>query len=145
MATVTAVNPLTGDREAISLDVPTEKARILAERARAGGMYIDIKIDNPQDDRFMNNIEDPKSSTAPGALPQPTANGTEVDIDRTSFALALRTWRIRHNLTQQEAAQRWGVSRYTIIKAEAGRNVSWEMAYRLFIALSRETVKDSLS
>lgn len=145
MATVTAVNPLTGDREAISLDVTLDKARILAERARAGGMYIDIKIDNPSEEKSMKETEDPKSSTAPGALPQPTANGIEVDIDRTSFALALRTWRIRHNLTQQESAQRWGVSRYTIIKAEAGKYVSWEMAYRLFIALSRETVKDSLT
>lgn len=52
MATVTAVNPLTGDREAISLDVTLEKARILAERARAGGMYQDIKIDNPQDKKL---------------------------------------------------------------------------------------------
>lgn len=58
------------------------------------------------------------------------------------FALALKTWRLRSGITQQEVAKRWGVSRYTIMRAENAKNVSWEMAYRLFAALADELKKE---
>lgn len=63
-------------------------------------------------------------------------NGLSVEIDRNEFALALKTWRIRQERTQQQVADEWGVSRFTIIRAEHGKPISWEMAYRLFARLA---------
>ena len=64
--------------------------------------------------------------------------GLTMECDRKEFALALKTWRLRAGLTQAAAAARWGVSRFTIMRAEAAREITWEMAYRLFNQLSHE-------
>lgn len=64
--------------------------------------------------------------------------GLSMEVDRTKFAMALKTWRIRNNKTQRELAQLWGVSRFTIMRAEAAKPLTWEMAYRLFARLSEE-------
>lgn len=64
--------------------------------------------------------------------------GVTVDVDRQEFALALKTWRLRSNLTQRQVAERWGCSRFTIMRAEDARDITWEMAYRLFNRLSWE-------
>lgn len=66
------------------------------------------------------------------------AKGLTMECDRQEFALALKTWRLRAVLTQSAVARRWGVSRFTIMRAEAGRSITWEMAYRLFNQLSHE-------
>ena len=66
------------------------------------------------------------------------AKGLTIECDRQEFALALKTWRLRAALTQSAVARRWGVSRLTIMRAEAGRTITWEMAYRLFNQLSHE-------
>lgn len=68
--------------------------------------------------------------------------GLEMEVDKTDFALALKTWRLRQNLTQRQVGERWGVSRYTIMKAENAKTVTWEMAYRLFARLSEELRKE---
>lgn len=68
--------------------------------------------------------------------------GLEVDIDKEAFALALKTWRLRNNLTQRQAGERMGCSRYTIIRAESARNITWEQAYKLFARLSEELRKE---
>lgn len=70
-------------------------------------------------------------------------NGLEMDVDKNEFALALKTWRLRSGLTQREAGNRFGVSRYTIMKAENAKNVTWEMAYRLFAKLADELRKEA--
>lgn len=64
--------------------------------------------------------------------------GLKVDIDKQAFGLALKTWRLRQGMTQKQVGERWGCSRWTIIRAEAARNVTWEMAYRLFAKLAQE-------
>lgn len=69
-------------------------------------------------------------------------DGLKMDIDKQSFALALKTWRLRQNLTQREVGDRWGCSRYTIMRAELAKNVTWEMAYRLFAKLAEELRKE---
>ena len=66
------------------------------------------------------------------------AKGLTMECDRQEFALALKTWRLRAALTQSAVARRWGVFRFTIMRAEAGRTITWEMAYRLFNQLSHE-------
>lgn len=65
-----------------------------------------------------------------------------VDVDRAQFAVAVKTWRLRQGLTQKEVAEKFGCSRWTIMKAELGQKMSWEMAYRLFSALAEELRKE---
>lgn len=69
-------------------------------------------------------------------------NGLEMDVNRQEFALALKTWRLRHGLTQKQVGDAWGVSRWTIMRAESARDVTWETAYRLFARLSLELRKE---
>lgn len=75
--------------------------------------------------------------------PEPKPQGISVDIDRNQFALALKTWRLRMSLTQRQVAEMWNVSRYTIMRAEAGKDITWMMAYRLFARLSDELRKEA--
>lgn len=69
--------------------------------------------------------------------------GIAMDVDKEQFALALKTWRLRQGLTQRAVGEKWGCSRYTILRAESGRNITWEMAYRLFAKLSDELRKEA--
>lgn len=70
-------------------------------------------------------------------------NGLKMDVDKNEFALALKTWRLRARLTQREAGERFGCSRYTIMRAENAKTVTWEMAYRLFARLAEELRKEA--
>lgn len=70
------------------------------------------------------------------------SQGLTMEVDKNEFALALKTWRLRHALTQRQLATKWGCSRYTIMRAENGKAVTWEMAYRLFARLSDELRKE---
>lgn len=76
-------------------------------------------------------------------IPEPKQHEISVDIDRNQFALALKTWRLRRALTQRQVAEMWNVSRYTIMRAEAGKDITWMMAYRLFARLSDELRKEA--
>lgn len=69
-------------------------------------------------------------------------NGLDLEVDKQDFALALKTWRLRNGLTQKQAAERFGCSRYTILRAERARNITWEMAYRMFAKLATELAKE---
>lgn len=69
-------------------------------------------------------------------------SGLSMEIDRQDFALALKTWRLRKGYTQKHVADLFGCSRYTIIRAETGQTLTWEMAYRLFARLSDELRKE---
>lgn len=71
-------------------------------------------------------------------------NGIDMNVDKQAFGLALKTWRLRQGLTQSEVGARWGVSRYTILRAERAQNVTWETAYKLFARLSDELRKEGL-
>lgn len=71
-------------------------------------------------------------------------NGLTMDVDKNEFALALKTWRLRNGLTQQQVGEKFGCSRYTIMRAENAKQVTWEMAYRLFAKLAAELRKESL-
>lgn len=69
--------------------------------------------------------------------------GISMEVDKQEFALALKTWRLRNGLTQKQVGERWGCSRYTILRAEGAKNLTWEMAYRLFAKLSNELRKEA--
>lgn len=68
--------------------------------------------------------------------------GLSTEIDKQEFALSLKTWRLRQALTQRQVAKMFGTSRYTILRAENAQDITWEMAYRLFVKLSKELVKE---
>lgn len=68
--------------------------------------------------------------------------GLEMDVNKQEFALALKTWRLRQGMTQREVAARWDCSRFTIMRAEGGKQLTWEMAYRLFAKLADELRKE---
>lgn len=70
--------------------------------------------------------------------------GLTMDVNRADFAVALKTWRVRNGLTQRQVAKTLGTSRYTIIRAENGKNISWESAYMLFCNLAKELRKEGL-
>lgn len=70
------------------------------------------------------------------------AKGVTMETDKQEFALALKTWRLRQGLTQRQVAERFGVSRYTIMRAERAGAITWMMAYRLFAKLSDELRKE---
>lgn len=72
-----------------------------------------------------------------------TPRGLEMEVNKEEFALALKTWRLRNNLTQVDVGRRWNCSRYTILRAEKAKNLTWEMAYRLFARLSSELRKEA--
>lgn len=69
--------------------------------------------------------------------------GLSMEINKQEFALALKTWRLRNDLTQKKVAEMWGCSRFTIMRAELAKDITWEMAYRLFAKLSEELRKES--
>lgn len=70
--------------------------------------------------------------------------GTQLDADRQQFALALKTWRIRMHYTQEQAARLVGCSRWTIIRAEQAKDISWQAMYRIFAFLSVELQREKL-
>ena len=70
------------------------------------------------------------------------AKGLSMETDKQEFALALKTWRLRQGFTQRQVAERFGVSRYTIMRAERAGGITWMMAYRLFAKLSDELKKE---
>lgn len=68
--------------------------------------------------------------------------GLTMQANREDAALAVKTYRLRQGLTQRQLAERWGISRYTIIRIEQGQDISWEMAYRVFALLSEDLRKE---
>lgn len=66
-----------------------------------------------------------------------TRDGVKMDTNREEFALALKTWRLRQGMTQRQVAEKWGCSRYTIMRAEGAKDISWMQAYRLFAHLAK--------
>lgn len=72
-------------------------------------------------------------------------NGLAMDVDKEEFAMALKTWRLRQGLTQRQVGEMWGCSRFTIMRAETAKQVTWEMAYKLFAKLANELRKEAES
>lgn len=70
--------------------------------------------------------------------------GLEMSTDKEKFGLELKTYRLRQGLTQQQLGEKWGVSRYTIMRCETGKNLSWEIAYRIFSRLAREIAHEEV-
>lgn len=63
-------------------------------------------------------------------------NGRELEVDRDRVALEVKKYRLRHQLTQRQLGEKWGLSRYTIIRVENAQNLSWEIAYKIMARLT---------
>lgn len=63
--------------------------------------------------------------------------GRQLEFDMDEVAMEIKKYRLRHNLTQKALGERWGLSRYVIIRAETSKNVKWESAYRIFSYLTK--------
>lgn len=70
--------------------------------------------------------------------------GITMQTDREEFALALKTYRLRKGLTQKQLGERWGLSRYSILRAEKMKKCTWEVTYRLFARLAEELRREQL-
>lgn len=65
-----------------------------------------------------------------------------MEVDREEFAIQLKTYRLRQAMTQEQLANAWGCSRYTIMRCERGKNITWETAYKIFARLAVELRKE---
>lgn len=71
--------------------------------------------------------------------------GVTMETDVEEFAMALKTYRLRQGLTQAQLGAKWGLSRYTILRAETCKRVNWTTTYRLFNKLAAELRKEESS
>lgn len=63
-------------------------------------------------------------------------------IDREAMAKELFEWRTRRGYTQREVADMFGVSRYTIMRAENCEYLSLPTAYKVLSKLTQELRKE---
>lgn len=63
--------------------------------------------------------------------------GTRIYADFEKLAVMVLKYRIRQGLSQRELGERWGVSRWTIIRIERGRKVTPMTAYKCFNKLAQ--------
>lgn len=66
-------------------------------------------------------------------------NGLKMEADVVELAWQLKTYRIRSGLTQKQLAEKWGVSRYTLIRIEGGYEVGWPTMYKVTSKLIQAT------
>lgn len=63
-------------------------------------------------------------------------------MDRALLAEQLYKWRIRQGLSQHQLAEQWGISRYTLMRAEKARYIAWPMLYRLSARLTESLTNE---
>lgn len=68
--------------------------------------------------------------------------GLRMEADAEELAVSLKTYRLRQNKSQNDLANEWNCSRYTLMRMEAGKKVSWEMMYRVFNQLTAALQKE---
>lgn len=63
--------------------------------------------------------------------------GLTMQTDAQELALSLKTYRLRNGLTLPELGKRWDCSRYTLMRIEAAKHVSWTTMYKVASQLIR--------
>ena len=74
---------------------------------------------------------------------KPEKRGLTIQINKERFALALKTYRLRNGLTQEQLAKKWKMSRWSILRVEKCHEISWEQAYIIYNLLMDELQKES--
>lgn len=64
--------------------------------------------------------------------------GLSLETNKEHFALALKMWRLRRNLTQSQAGKLCNVSRFTIMRVERADVVNWESLYKIMCVMSED-------
>lgn len=82
------------------------------------------------------SIMDNNNNTNQVLAPAMKRAGLTLTADRCDVSIAIKTYRLRQDLTQEQLAEQWGISRYTIMRLEAARPVSWEMTYKVWARLT---------
>lgn len=76
-----------------------------------------------------------------------TRRGLVMDANAQELAVSLKTYRLRQGITQEQLAERWGCSRFTIMRLENCKRVAWETTYRIYNnlvkAIAREAREDA--
>lgn len=85
-----------------------------------------------------------RKNTLPVVEAKMERRGLQMEMDREEFAMALKTFRLRQGLTQQQLGEKWGTSRYTIMRAELAKPVTWMSAYKLFAKLAKELANEGM-
>lgn len=63
--------------------------------------------------------------------------GLTMETDAQELAVSLKTYRLRQGLTLPELGKMWGCSRYTLMRIEAAKHVSWTTMYKVASQLIR--------
>lgn len=69
--------------------------------------------------------------------------GTKIEIDREQLAAELFMYRHKAQLTQQELADMWQVSRYSIMRAEKGDYISMGLLFTIYANLTEALRKEA--
>ena len=85
---------------------------------------------------------DNKNTTNQVLAPSMKRAGLTLTADRADVSIAIKTYRLRQDLTQEQLAEKWNISRYTIMRLEAARPVSWEMTYKVWARLSEDLANE---
>lgn len=64
-------------------------------------------------------------------------NGSKIEIDRNDLAAELKLFRYRHRYTQQKLAEQWGVSRWSIMRAEAAGEIGVGLLIAIYSRLAQ--------
>lgn len=68
--------------------------------------------------------------------------GNKIEIDRNDLAFELKLYRCKNGLSQEELAKSWGVSRWSIMRTEAAKEVSTGLSLLIYSRLSEELRKE---
>lgn len=57
--------------------------------------------------------------------------GLTMETDAQELAVSLKTYRVRNGYTLPQLGKMWGTSRYTLMRIEAAKHVSWTTMYKV--------------
>lgn len=57
--------------------------------------------------------------------------GLTMETDAQELAVSLKTYRVRNGYTLPQLGKMWGTSRYTLMRIEAAKHVSWTTMYKI--------------
>lgn len=69
----------------------------------------------------------------------------KVNHDREHLAWLLKTYRLRAHKSQRKLGPEWGISRYTLMRMEACKPVTWETAYKVFVKLATAMAEEGFT
>lgn len=72
-----------------------------------------------------------KLAKAEQITPTIKRRGLTMETDAQELAVSLKTYRVRNGFTLPQLGKMWGTSRYTLMRIEAAKHVSWVTMYKI--------------